>query len=303
MYSVTDAMGGAVVGDMSGRLVQSQLVQLQEAFPALDPLVFDFSRYIQDFVDVTDHALSERLKKYKDLPVGSSLALLMIGGQKCYTMAIGSCRIYLLRDGKLHPMTKDHVLPNDRDARPLLYFGNRQGSKYLKASNLNYMKMREGDVFLLVTDGVTKALTDQDIAHIFTKPAPFNEQVRSVFLTARRYDANDNQTVLGVKLEGSRLFTTSETGHYNDGQRYHRDAVPKAERPKAVLGETGDTQVLRDEEMPSMQSLLSMREERPSGMVRREATWRQHLPLFIGLGVLGLLLLLIYLLIRYGSAA
>lgn len=207
LYSITDGLGGAGVGDIASRLVQSFLVELQEDFPLLDPYGFDFSSYIQEFVNRTDYALQRRLTPIPNQQVGSSLALILFAGDTCYTMSIGSCRIYLHRDRKLYRMSVDHVLTDDPDSRPLLYLGHHPGQGQIRAQNLKRMQIKAGDEFYLMTDGVTCSLSDEDIKWVLDKPSPIQSYVESLFLNARRYDARDNQTILGLRVDSLRAFS------------------------------------------------------------------------------------------------
>ncbi|MDO5033433.1 MAG: protein phosphatase 2C domain-containing protein [Eubacteriales bacterium] len=210
IFAVTDGMGGAGVGDIASRVVQSYLLELRADFSLLNPYNFSFSNYIQDFLTKVDLALRERLRKQADQAVGCSLALLMLAGESCYTMAIGNCRIYLYRQGQLYRMSQDHVLGDDGSGRPLLFLGNHPGIKHLRAQNLKHMQVQPDDHFFLCTDGITAALQDEDIKWVLDKNSPLETYVESLFQNARRYDARDNQTILGLKIKGRRIFTGVE---------------------------------------------------------------------------------------------
>ncbi|MDO5015688.1 MAG: protein phosphatase 2C domain-containing protein [Eubacteriales bacterium] len=206
VYSLTDGIGGPGVGDISSRLVQSYLIESASELPLLDPYSFDFVSYAQAFLGKADQALQQRLRRNPD-PAGCSFAMLLFAGDSCYSLSIGNCRIYLYREQKLYRMTKDHVLPDDSDSRPLLFLGNHPGVHHLRAQNLRTMKIRPGDCFFLMSDGVTSALSDQDIQWVLDKPSPIQSYVESLFLNARRYDARDNQSILGLEVDSLRAFS------------------------------------------------------------------------------------------------
>lgn len=187
-------------------MVQKEICDLQRTFDELDPLNFNFASYIQTFLDRTDYQLREQLKTHPE-PVGCSLALVMFVGDQCYTMSIGSCQILLLRDDELYHMTRDHRLEEDPQSRPLLFLGNHPGTLHLKAQNMNRMELHPGDLLLICSDGLADALQDEQILHILSRPAPFEEQISDVFTTARRYRSSDNQTVLALKVESRRIFS------------------------------------------------------------------------------------------------
>lgn len=226
IYAVTDGMGGAGVGDIASRVVQSDIMDLRSDFSLLDPYSFSFAAYIQNFLTQTDHSLQMRLRKQADQPVGCSLALLMLAGETCYTMAIGSCRIYLYRGGYLYRMTEDHVLDDSSFDRPLLFLGNHPGIYQLRAQNLKHMQVQPGDHFFICTDGITDALDDEDIKWVLDKDSPIETYVESLFQNARRYDARDNQTILGLKIKSRRIFTGPESSDLLYPDRRHPGASP-----------------------------------------------------------------------------
>lgn len=206
VYAVTDGMGGAGIGDISSRLVQSYLIELSDDFTLLDPYSFNFREYMQAFLNTTDQTLQERLKKHDGDALGCSLALIMFSGERCYTMSIGNCRIYLYRSGQLFRMSEDHVLADNLGERPLLFMGKRPGIPSLKAQNLKQMIVQPGDHFLICSDGITNSLMDEDIKWVLDKPSPLQSYAESLFQNARRFDARDNQTILALRVESRRIF-------------------------------------------------------------------------------------------------
>lgn len=278
IYSVTDGMGGAGVGDISSRFIQGFLCDLKKDFGYLDPLNFNFAEYIQGFIDHADQALRERLKRFSELPVGCSLALIMFAGDHCFTMSIGSCRIYLYREGQLFRMSKDHYLADDMESRPLLFFGNHPGTIYLKAHNLTQMVIQPDDLFLICSDGVTAALQDNDIRWILDKPAPLGTQVGSLFQTARRYDARDNQSILGIRVESRRIFSepsSVQTHHFNpvyDRASYLESAQPRQvhlQRPTPPKDPGGEGRVSYQDTRPQPEAVRTMGEQADMAATRR----------------------------------
>ncbi len=257
LYSITDGIGGAGVGDISSRVVQSFIIDMQKRFSELDPYYFNFNQYIQNFVNHADKALQERLAKVEGEHAGCSLALILFAGDICYTMSIGNCRIYLYREGKLFRMTEDHVLHDDPEARPLLFLGKHPGIVHLKAQNLKRMQVRAEDHFLLLSDGVTGALQDEDIQWILDKPMPLQAYVESIFQNARRYDARDNQTVLGLKVESRRAFSNP----YERDELYFEEKI----EPQDTIQYSRQDEALKTAEyrLPQMFSQQALDSTRP----------------------------------------
>ena len=148
IYSITDGMGGSGIGDIAGRLVQEDLIKQVADLGHIDPLTFDFAKFAYDFISSVKLKLKERLARYVNQDVGCSLAFLLINGSTAYTLSIGTNRLYLIRDNKIHRMSKEHRSCENGFSGPTMFLGNSLIGQEAKPDNLNKLNMQTDDIIL-----------------------------------------------------------------------------------------------------------------------------------------------------------
>ena len=145
---------------------------------------------------------------------GSTLVMGLIYGGMLYYLAVGDSRIYLLRDGALLQLTREHIYENElallavngghyevQDA-----FTNPQrgaltsflGMERLMAIDIPAapVRLRPGDKVILMTDGVFNALEEEELtAQLLLEPEKAAEGLRAA-IEERGYTNQDNYTAV-----------------------------------------------------------------------------------------------------------
>lgn len=218
VYSITDGMGGPGIGDIAGRLVQELLTQCVAKLGTSDPQTFDFAEFSQKFVRAAHEKLAERLARFQKKGIGCSLAFILVNGATCYTFSVGSNRIYLVRDGRLYHLTKEHVVYGQ--TKPFLYLGILPAGKRAQAENLNKIILNDGDQIILASDGVYRELVDQQILQLVDGQDDFAVALRRVENYLSRQQINDDYTILSLKvLRSSGMVQPSQLQHLSDDNR------------------------------------------------------------------------------------
>ncbi len=124
---------------------------------------------------------------------------------------VGDSKLFLLRDGTLRQLTRDHTMVEEMrklglvDARGARRHRHRHmltrtvGGDPLVAVDLLSGQCRDGDCFILTTDGIFEHLTVEDVRAAFTNSGPA-EAAAACVAEANRRGGFDNLTVLGVRL-------------------------------------------------------------------------------------------------------
>jgi PPM family protein phosphatase len=105
LLAVADGMGGMAAGDLASSVVITKLAELDQDVPtvtmidALDETVAAANRELQAGVDANPELRG----------MGTTLTALMFSGRAIAMVHIGDSRAYLLRDGRLRQVTKDHT--------------------------------------------------------------------------------------------------------------------------------------------------------------------------------------------------
>lgn len=140
---------------------------------------------------------------------GTTLALAFLRGGRLYTCHAGDSRVYLLREGTLTRMTRDHVpggaVRGRKDAPRvhtlLRYLGAEEDGAGLCQTG-GPVRIRRGDRLLLCSDGVTDMLADGDILRIM-KAADTPERAAQALLdAAMAAGGRDNATAAALFISG-----------------------------------------------------------------------------------------------------
>lgn len=129
---------------------------------------------------------------------------------------VGDSRCYRIRAGRLEQLTLDHSLANDvLELRPDLsdaeaarlprnVITRALGMLDNVRVTTRTLDMAPGDTFLLCSDGLTDALSDDDIAEELLSGRSAQEQARQLVARALAEGADDNLTALVVRIDASR---------------------------------------------------------------------------------------------------
>ncbi|OQX86678.1 hypothetical protein B6D60_05710 [candidate division KSB1 bacterium 4484_87] len=146
--------------------------------------------------------------------MGTTLAVLFVGNDFFAAAYIGDSRIYRIRNKEIEQISEDHTFVNELIADGEI--SPDQAEKIQRAHvitralgleptvkiDVQCGAVRDGDLFLLCTDGLTRALTDQDILRI----AQFNGDklahlAQHLVDDAAMRDGADNISVVTVKVK------------------------------------------------------------------------------------------------------
>jgi protein phosphatase len=126
---------------------------------------------------------------------------------------VGDSRAYLLRDGNILQITKDHTYVQEQVDVGLLTPEQARNHPYSNVitrcigadgevvPDLYFGNLRPGDVILLASDGLTGMLEDQQIQKIVASGSGPQEWVDRMVNEANRRGGLDNITAIIVKVE------------------------------------------------------------------------------------------------------
>ncbi|MCB1778179.1 MAG: serine/threonine-protein phosphatase, partial [Candidatus Competibacteraceae bacterium] len=155
--------------------------------------------------------------------IGSTVVVLLAHEDQCACLWVGDSRIYRLRDGQLEQLTRDHshvqelvdqglLSPDEAHRHPLANVITRAvgSSDDLQIDEMTY-ELQAGDIFLLCSDGLNKAVSDEEIAHLLAHSNDnCQEAVKAFIHLALMRDASDNVTTVVVSISGDRIPSTGE---------------------------------------------------------------------------------------------
>ncbi|MCA8982128.1 MAG: serine/threonine-protein phosphatase [Planctomycetaceae bacterium] len=213
---VADGMGGQSAGEKASQLavelVPKKLLDLIDFFD-------DSEEHVHEAInEAICHANGEIMALGRIDPdlhnMGTTIVLLVVVGDEFFIGNVGDSRCYLLRDGQLTLLTKDHSLTqalveagtiSQEEARShryknvlYRYLGSKEGAE---GAFTVTSKPRPGDRYLLCTDGVTDGLTDQELQEVLALDEDPQIVADRMILSAQNGGSRDNITCIVVRVD------------------------------------------------------------------------------------------------------
>lgn len=174
MYLVADGMGGPSAGDVASRL----------AVEAIRAYVLAHLQPDSDVMEVllaAIHTANEAIyRQASETPaytgMGTTVVCALADEAKVHFAHVGDSRGYLLSDGALRQVTKDHSLVAELVRRGQLTTEEAKthpqrnimtravGTEPVSQPDIDTVDWRKGDVLLLCSDGLTNYVEDEEIA-------------------------------------------------------------------------------------------------------------------------------------------
>lgn len=215
-FLVADGMGGQCAGEkaseMAIELISRKLEQLvdfsrdegNKVASAIDQAVSHANGEIM--------ALSELDSDYHNM--GTTIAIIVKAGNRFYVAGIGDSRVYLLRNGQIQRLTRDHSLTDalleagtitEEEAerhryRNVLYryLGTKEGGTGAKAQAVD---LQPADRFMICSDGATDGLKDKDIENLLAGNNDPQLAAEAIVAAAQAAGSRDNITCVTAYVD------------------------------------------------------------------------------------------------------
>jgi PPM family protein phosphatase len=212
---VADGMGGTKGGEVASRLAITTMINLVLQLP-------DWIMRVDD--KMARIAMKRATLRYKQVDaeigrqaaedpnlsgMGTTMTAACSIGNDLFVIHVGDSRAYLLRDGRLHQLTRDQTLvqtlvdlgeltPEGASSHPLRHvlthaLGLHHGRVKVEAQRL---KLREGDCLLVCTDGLTEMVADEQISQVLLRAQPAAEVCQKLVDLALEKGGKDNITLI-----------------------------------------------------------------------------------------------------------
>lgn len=205
---VADGMGGSVGGKTASSLALSLL---SSGLYRMGPKTTTGG--LRNILVETNSALHEKSRHDMSLKgMGTTLVCLLVDGQKVLYSNLGDSRLYLLRESELRQLSTDHTFGKEIEklkaseqpvqasmGHLLTRVLGTQSSVPVDISELPG-GVKKGDIFLLCSDGLTKHVSDRQIAKTLFRLPPASA-ARELVREAHSEGGSDNITVSVVHVE------------------------------------------------------------------------------------------------------
>ena len=211
VFVVADGMGGHAAGEVASEMaVQIVARHLLPAMSVLDATADD--RMSQALKDANRAIYDRMLAEVDKQGMGTTASVLAMSDNQYLIGQIGDSRIYLLRDGALKQITKDHSYVQEQVDAGLL---TPEQARYHPYSNvitrcvgasesvdvdLYRGDVFPGDVFLVASDGLTGMVDDRRLQQLLMARSGPGRIVDALIAEANGRGGLDNITAIIVQV-------------------------------------------------------------------------------------------------------
>jgi serine/threonine protein phosphatase PrpC len=207
LFAVADGMGGAQAGEVASRIAAGAFERGPRNRDAsaegqLEEIARKANREI--------HRLAQEDSSRAGM--GTTLTAAMLRDDEVAFGHVGDSRAYLLRGGQLKRLTKDHSLVEELRRQGRLT--EEQAEEHPQRSiitralgpepdvNVDTMTFpaRDGDVFLLCSDGLTTMVSDDEIREILLSSRSLRAAVNKLVDAANQSGGRDNITAVAFRV-------------------------------------------------------------------------------------------------------
>ena len=211
LFMVADGVGGGPGGERaSGTALQAiaeYATHTMRFYYHHDPDLE--TRFIEELQDAVRQ--SHEIIRTRDAGAATTLTMVVVRWPRAYVVQVGDSRAYLLHEGQLQQLTKDQTmaqvlmdagvvpspeLPISRWRNVLVSaLGGREANPVLSAITLRWEV-----VMLLCTDGLTRHVSDDEIAGQLAGDRGAEEICRNLLTLTLERGASDNVTIVAGRL-------------------------------------------------------------------------------------------------------
>ncbi|MHB9154782.1 MAG: PP2C family protein-serine/threonine phosphatase [Endomicrobiales bacterium] len=213
IFIVADGLGGHAHGEVASRLASEELLEFFQKLYAKDRFRSLDEKMIGRALRRAHAAI---LRQSSDMPggrnMGTTVVLALFQDPGSFWFAnVGDSRGYLLRDGALRQLTKDHSLvaeyresgmvpPGEEELLFSRSIVTQALGVELRGAYTTRIEAKEGDSLLLCSDGLWDVVPDETIAMILRAEPDVRQKCRTLVETALRANGEDNITVEVVEV-------------------------------------------------------------------------------------------------------
>jgi PPM family protein phosphatase len=226
LFLVLDGMGGHRAGEVASRLAMDTISAFYgkhvadsnnhlDIFESYDPSFTYHANLLRQAAFMANRVVLEKsLENEEFLGMGSTVVGMAVRDCTASMINVGDTRLYLIRNGRIEQISRDHTLAEDQVERGLMSREEANDSqlKHILSSvigvdsririHMDELIIFPGDVFVLCTDGLTAVMNDEEILETLTKNIPSSETLQSIVTEVNFRGGPDNVTLAVASFSG-----------------------------------------------------------------------------------------------------
>jgi serine/threonine protein phosphatase PrpC len=221
LFVLSDGMGGLASGEVASRLTVETIVahcREAEANPSTAfmgervPGVSEASNRLASAIRLANRAVYQAAQENRaQQGMGATIVAVRFTEERMCLAHVGDSRAYRLRGGELEQLTQDHSFVAEQVRKGMMTESEAGASNLqnvlLRALgvdpevevDLDEQLVMEDDTVLLCSDGLTRELSDEQIAAILSEAREAQEAADRLVVLANQSGGRDNTTVIVVR--------------------------------------------------------------------------------------------------------
>jgi len=206
VFAVADGMGGAQAGEVASRIAAGAFEGGVEGEEAAETQLEQIAQRAN--TEINDLAQKDSSRA----GMGTTLTAALVRDDEVAFGHVGDSRAYVLRDGEMKRLTKDHSLVEELRRQGRLT--DEEAEEHPQRSiitralgpepkvNVDTMTVpaKANDIFLLCSDGLTTMVSDEQIAQILSEARSLRSAVNKLIDAANSGGGRDNITAVAFRL-------------------------------------------------------------------------------------------------------
>lgn len=205
LFVVADGMGGHKAGELASRIATETVVDT-----VLETSGINTIQIMVHAIQAANEHVLEKAKESEDYNgMGTTIVLATIMEKMLYVANVGDSRLYVINGNEIEQVTRDHSLVEEMVINGQIGRNEARthekkniitravgGEKNLMADYFD-VRLKDGDIVLMCTDGLSNMLDDEEIRRIVTKKKEIEEVALDLVAAAKKNGGKDN---IGIVL-------------------------------------------------------------------------------------------------------
>lgn len=207
LFLVADGMGGHKAGDFASKMTVETIVEKVAASAETEP-----ERVLSEAISAANTLVYEQAGSAPELEgMGTTVVAATCDGMRLHVANVGDSRLYVANGREVVQITKDHSWVEEmvrRGGIPRAEARNHENKNIITRAvgadenvraDFFTVDLREGDLVLMCTDGLTNMLDDEEIRMILAGSRDIVEQAEGLVRAANERGGSDNISVVLIE--------------------------------------------------------------------------------------------------------
>lgn len=223
VFVVCDGMGGQAAGELASKIAVDTVLAYFRRDPrhAASPVlgrsfegVSERATALANAIQLANQAIqTAAAHNAEHAGMGSTIVAVRVEGNLFSIANVGDSRIYLVREGGIQQLTRDHSLVMEQVRRGLLTLEEAENSKMQNVivralgseesvePDLEDHEFAPGDVLLLCTDGMSRFVKESTMVEVIGRNVALEAACEELIGAAKSGGSDDNITCLLLRAE------------------------------------------------------------------------------------------------------